>query len=497
MTDSNLDADYLPRALYRADQVRDIDRCLIQTLGIPSFDLMRNAGLAAFRALQQAWADARVLRVVCGAGNNAGDGYILAQAAREAGLDVRAHTLVPASQLKGDGLFACQAFQAAGGHIAPYSEGVLEDADVVVDALFGTGLDREVTGRYAEAIGAINRFGGGVLALDIPSGLNADTGCPMGIAVRADVTVTFIGLKQGLFTGQGLEYCGKIVFADLNVPRSALQAFAPSAMLLRSQESRLPPRPRAAHKGDFGHALVVGGDHGFTGAARLAAEAAARVGAGLVSVATRSAHAGIMNLTRPELMCHGVERTDDLKSLMQRATVLAIGPGLGQSEWAQALFEAAYQSPLPLVVDADALNLLARAPRKRENWILTPHPGEAARLLQTSSSEIQRDRYAAVRDLQGNFGGIVVLKGSGTLIRGSDDIAWVCPAGNPGMASGGMGDVLTGIITGLAAQKLSLLEAGKRGVCLHGTVGDRAARDGERGLLASDLLPLLRAYVNQ
>ncbi len=487
----------LPQALYRAAQVRSIDRFVIDTLGVPGYGLMCRAGQAAFRALQEAWPDVRSLRIVCGAGNNAGDGYILALAAQQAGLDISVHSVVSVNRLKGDALLACQSFQAAGGKLLPYSEGALDGADVVVDALLGTGLDREVTGAYAEVIRAINRFEGCVLALDIPSGLNADTGCPLGVAVRADRTVTFVGLKQGLFTGQGLEYGGKVVFADLEVPETAFRSVTPSAMLLQGWESALPARSRAAHKGDFGHVLVVGGDTGFTGAARLAAEAAARVGAGLVTIATREVHAGMMNLARPELMCHGVECAEALKEQMQRASVVAIGPGLGQSHWAHVLLEAAYESQLPLIVDADALNILARNPVRRENCILTPHPGEAARLLQTTSANIQCDRYAAVQALQHKYRGVVVLKGSGTLIHGDQNVPWVCTAGNPGMASGGMGDVLTGVMAGLVAQKLNLLEAAKLGARLHGTAGDRAAQEGERGLLASDLLPLLRYYVNR
>jgi len=234
----------------------------------------------------------------------------------------------------------------------------------------------------------------------------------------------------------------------------------------------------------------------MTGAVRLAAEAAARVGAGLLSIATRSSHAALLNLTRPEIMSHGIETAEQLEPLLNKANVIAIGPGLGKTIWARAMLEAVKNQQKPVVVDADALNLLAKTPFRFFESVLTPHPGEAARLLDTSSTEIQADRVAAVRALQRRFGNVCILKGAGTLIADPNNQVGVCTAGNPGMACGGMGDVLTGVIAGLLAQGLSTTEAANVGVCLHGKAGDRAARDGERGLLPSDLLPWLRHYAN-
>lgn len=304
--------------------------------------------------------------------------------------------------------------------------------------------------------------------------------------------------EAGLFTGEGLEYAGEVVLADLGVPPEVKRAVEPSALLLPPLVRGLPPRPRHAHKGMFGHVLVVGGDYGFSGAARMAAEAAARVGAGLVSVATRKEHASLLSVARPELMCHGVAGREEIQALLERATVVAVGPGLRRSGWAGMLLASALDSELPLVLDADGLNLLAARPTRSERWILTPHPGEAARLLGSSSAKIQQDRFAAAGELQARYGGVVVLKGSGTIIQGPQGQPRVCTAGNPGMASGGMGDILTGVIAGLLAQGLDPLEAATLGVCLHGTAGDRAARaGGERGLLASDLLEPLRQLVNQ
>ena len=496
MMNVNDSTNRLPSALYRAEQVRAMDRFAIDTLGIPGIDLMERAGKAAFRILTAQWPGIQRLAVLCGAGNNGGDGYILARLARESGLDVRACSLAPIERLRGDALTACRSWQASGGAILEYGGNRFEEVDLVVDALLGTGLDRPVSGQYAAAIEAVNRFHGPVLALDIPSGLHADTGRRLGNAVEADGTVTFIGLKQGLFTGEGPDCSGTISFSSLGVPPEVQRSEQPSALLSTRSGAVFPPRRRSAHKGHFGHVLVIGGDAGFSGAARLAAEAAARVGAGLVSVATRAAHAALINLTRPELMSHGIETAKDLDALRRRASVLAVGPGLGQSPWAVDLFEAVCKYDLPMVVDADALNLLAKMPACRNDWILTPHPGEAARLLQTGVAEIQRDRFAAVKALQARYGGVCVLKGAGSLICDEAAIT-VNITGNPGMASGGMGDVLSGIVAGLIAQGLDPADAARAAVALHGAAADRAATDGERGMLAGDLMHHLRALVNR
>lgn len=496
---SAIDKHQPPAPLYRAEQVRAMDRFAIGELGIPGSELMRRAGSAAFNALLEHWPAARTLSVVCGSGNNGGDGYVLARLAVEAGWDVRVYPLALPETLQGDALAACLEYQAAGGPLLDFVPADFEGAQVLVDGLLGTGLDREVTGLYAEVIRGMNRFDGGILALDIPSGLHADTGRTLGEAVKADLTVTFIGLKQGLFTGFGPEHCGKIVFADLDAPSSVRASQPPSAWLLPTWQTGLPRRARGAHKGNFGHVLVVGGAPGFCGAARMAAESAARIGSGLVSLATHPDHAALMNIGRPELMCHGVSTAVELRPLLARASVVAVGPGLGlgQAGWGRVLFESVLDSGLPLVVDADALNLLAIAPLKRDDWVLTPHPGEAARLLKTTSAAIQADRFAAISALREKYGGTVVLKGAGTLIMGgATPEPFVCTQGNPGMASGGMGDVLTGVITGLLAQGLDYATAAKTGVRLHGAAGDKAAEDGERGLLAGDLMPWLRKLIN-
>lgn len=496
----------LSEDLYAAADVRAIDQAAIHEFGIPGIDLMERAGAAAFAALRQRWPEARTLSAVCGGGNNGGDGYVVARLAHEQGFDVRVFPLSPPASLKGDARLALERFRDAGGAALDFIPEDFEATEILVDALFGTGLDREVTGAAAEVIRAVNRYRDrgrthrpdrrAVVALDIASGLHADSGACLGAAIRADLTVTFVALKRGLFTGDGPEQSGEVILDDLGIPPRARQGAKPSARLWTAPEPALTRRTRSAHKGLYGHVLVVGGDHGYSGAARLAGEAAARVGAGLVSVATRPEHAPVLNLTRPELMCRGVEHPFDLEPLLEQASVVAIGPGLGRSDWTRAFWAQVIDTDLPLVVDADALNLLAETPIRRGNWVLTPHPGEAARLLGVTNAAIQRDRFAAVEALQSRYGGVAVLKGAGTLVQAEGDRPTVCTAGNPGMASGGMGDVLTGVIAGLISQKLELPDAARLGVWLHAAAGDRAARDGERGLLASDLMPHLRALAN-
>jgi NAD(P)H-hydrate epimerase len=433
--------------------------------------------------------------VFCGSGNNAGDGYIIAELVLKSARSVQVVYLSSPESLTGDALLAYQYFMSAGGALTEYVNTIELGHCVIVDALFGIGLDRQVTGQYAQTIELINHSDCPVVAVDIPSGLHANTGYLMGCAVKADHTVSFVGLKQGLFTGYAAEYGGKIHYSSLDIPEYIFDQVEYSAMLLKY--AAMPRRDRCAHKGKYGHVLFIGGDVGFLGAIWLASEAALRSGAGLVSVATRKAHASLINVGRPELMCHGIENPDDLLPLLDKATVVVIGPGLGQSVWAENLLTAALKANKPLVCDADALNLVAKSDRYYDRWVLTPHPGEASRLLACSTDDIAQDRFSAVSSLQKQRGGVVVLKGAGTLISDGEDVV-VSTTGNPGMASGGMGDVLSGMIGGLIAQQMDLMSATKAAVYLHGKSADLAAqKGGEVGLLASDLMPFIRQLINQ
>jgi len=492
------DVDRLPNALYRAEQVRELDRTAIEEHGIPGAELMERAGRAAYRLLRQGWPDARVISIVCGIGNNGGDGYVVARHARTDGLEVRVLQLGDPQRLRGDALTMATRFQEAGGSIAPF-RGLPEATELIVDAVLGTGLERAVAGEWAQAIAAINRHPAPVLAIDIPSGLHSDLGRILGTAVRAEATISFIGLKQGMFTGSGPDCCGDVHFDALQVPaavyaRQILSAHRLDRTLL---DGLLARRPRSANKGSFGHVLVVGGARGYSGAARLAGEGALYTGAGLVTIATHPDHAAYLNLSRPELMCLGVEEPTELEPVLERTTVIAVGPGLGKDSWGKGLLARVLATGHPLVVDADALNLLAAAPALRGDWVLTPHPGEAARLLGTETGAVQADRFGSVRRLRDRFGGVVVLKGAGTLVLGpSHKPLEVCTGGNPGMATAGTGDVLTGMIAALVAQGLDLEDAAAAGVCLHAAAGDAAAEGGERGLLASDLLTRIRPLIN-
>ncbi|URL59283.1 NAD(P)H-hydrate dehydratase [Luteibacter flocculans] len=477
--------------LFTSAQSRAIDQRAMRELGIPGFELMTRAASAAYAMLRRRWPASRRVRVVCGGGNNGGDGYLVARDALADGLAVDLIALDPP---KGDDARrARQAFEALGGVAKPLSAwGGLAPADMMVDAIYGTGLNRAPEGEAREAIEAINAARAPVLALDVPSGLSADTGACPGVVVRATATATFIVRKRGLYTHQA-EVAGDVELHTLDLPASVLEA--PDARLLVAES--LPPRALDSHKGSNGHVLAIGGDHGTGGAIRMAAEAALRTGAGLVSVATRDQNVLAMNAARPELMPHGVDGPQTLQPMLDKASVLALGPGLGQAAWGHALWTTALDADKPTVLDADGLNLLHSEPRALPTkTVLTPHPGEAARLLGMSTADVQADRFAAARALAARFHATVVLKGNGSLIASAEGEVSVCPWGNPGMASGGMGDTLTGIIAGLLAQGCEPYHAACLGVGLHARAADVAAQDGQRGLLAGDLLIPLRHLVN-
>ncbi len=488
----------LPAALYTAEQVRELDRRAIQAHGIPGRALMERAGAEAFTALRRRWPRARRIAVLCGGGNNGGDGYVLARLAHQAGFDVALGWLVDPRRLRGDAAAVAETARAAGVVMEPLAAGQLPGREVLVDALLGTGAHGEVRASWREAIELVNAGHAGRFAIDIPSGLHPDTGAVLGEAVRADLTVTFIGMKQGLLTGAGPDRCGELKFAGLGVPQEIYAGLSPSSRLLSAASMRrlLPRRRRDAHKGDFGHVLVVGGGPGMPGAVRMCSEAAARVGAGLVTVATHPQNLPAVAAGRPECMLHGVSAASDIEPALRRASVVAVGPGLGRDPWARQLLDQVLARDLPMVVDADALNLLAEAPRKRARWVLTPHPGEAGRLLGESTPMVQVDRFDAAARLVQRYGGALVLKGAGTLVCAEDVPPAVCREGNPGMAAGGMGDVLSGVIAGLLAQGMAPADAARSGVWLHARAGDLAAAQGERGTLAGDLMAHLRRLVN-
>jgi NAD(P)H-hydrate epimerase len=484
--------------LYTAGQVQRLDACAIGDHGIAGYELMKRAGRAVFDAARARFPGAGHWLVLCGAGNNGGDGYVVARLASEHGIEVTLCGLREVGALSGDAATAARDYLESGGEVLAWPQGDLEGFDLVVDALLGTGLDRETGGRYRDAIDFANQAGVPIVAVDIPSGLHADTGSRMGSTICAALTVSFIGQKRGLFTADGPDQRGELVFEVLGTPPGIHRVIENCGSLIDEKliAEWLGRRARNSHKGSFGHVLVVGGNQGMGGAVRLAGEATLRSGAGLVSVATHPVHAGMLNLSRPELMVSAVAEPQQLQPQMARATVLAAGPGMAQDRWAQQLLQACLDSALPLVVDADGLNLLAQSTARRTDWILTPHPAEAARLLGSDTAAVQADRVGAAQSLARDYSAVVVLKGCGTVVAAPEGAYSICAAGNPGMATGGSGDVLTGVIAGLLAQGLEPWIAGQLGVVAHAAAGDRAAAGGERGLLASDIARELPRVLN-
>ena len=491
----------LPTQLYTADQVKTLDALAIEQLSITGYELMERAAAAAWKRCRQQWPSASGIHVFCGAGNNAGDGYVLARLAKADGKKVRVTVLVDIEQLSGEARRAADDWLACGGQMHAFDGSRLPtDDDVVIDALIGTGLTRDVEGDWRQVISWINqRHGEAVLSLDIPSGLCGNSGAVRGVAVRATSTVCFVGLKLGLCTGSAADFRGGLIFEDLGI--GELQgAPKPAArrLLIDDYCHLLAPRKPSNHKGMHGHLMLLGGFQGMSGAILLSGEAALRSGTGLVSVATWPGHSNQLNLGRPELMVRGVLDSEELIEVSGRATVAAIGPGLGREAWSRQLFEAAVLLDMPKVLDADALFHLAEHPSKDDRRVLTPHPGEAAKLLGCTSLEVQKDRVHAVKNIQQMYGGVVLLKGSGTMIATPQGDLYVCTDGNPGMAVGGMGDILTGLIASLIAQGISLREATCLGVLLHARSADEVAgHHGTRGLLPSDLFPVLRRMVNE
>lgn len=487
-------------ALYDVDALRVLEARGTEICGDgDGFVLMARAGEAAWRCVLTHWPQAKRIVIACGPGNNGGDGHVLARHAHTSGCDVCVLRLPGHAPVSPLAKHACDEYIASGGRIVE-SQDALANADLIVDALFGIGLARAPDTATSALINAINAQQAPVLALDVPSGIDARNGNVPGVAINALRTLQFIARHRGLCTGAALEHVGELELATLDMPAPLFDGVevGANALAVDALKAMLPLRARNSHKGRNGHVLCIGGDHGGGGAILLAAEAALRCGAGLVSVATRSEHIPALLSHRPEVMAHAVASAGDLQALLGRASVVAIGPGLGKSEWGRGLFAAVMACEKPRVLDADALNLLAQAPcMLHSSNVLTPHPGEAARLLGCDAREIQRDRFAAAKTLCERFGAQVVLKGAGTIIASPGGTPVVIQAGNPGMAVGGMGDLLTGCIAALLAQGLSPPDAATAGALLHAAAGDAAAgEDGERGLLPSDLLPWLHRLAN-
>jgi NAD(P)H-hydrate epimerase len=491
--------------LMGAESMRALDRHAIDDLGVPGELLMENAGAAVTRAVLAARPPGGSVVVVCGGGNNGGDGWVVARRLHGLGVPVRVATVGDPGKLRGDAAANRERALAAGVAVAPVDEG-LPAADLVVDAIFGTGLSRDVEGGAARAIGAIQAASetAVVVAVDLPSGICADTGRVLGVAVEADVTVTLGAPKLGLALEPGRSLAGEVVVARIGIPAEA-PGVAADAVLWTAAAAGLclPERPEGGHKGRFGHVLVVAGSEGKTGAAALAAEGAARAGAGLVTVACPAGLNDILEVKCTEAMTVPVADTPErafasgaaarIVALAAERDVVALGPGVGTGEetvkCVQAVVEA---TDRPLVLDADGLNCLAGQPERlrarRGATILTPHPGEAARWLDVGPGEVNADRVGAARRLADATGAVVLLKGAGTVVAAPDGATIVNPTGGPTLGTGGTGDVLTGLCAGLLAQGLGVADAAALAAFVHGAAGDRlAATRGESGVLAGEI----------
>jgi NAD(P)H-hydrate epimerase len=499
-----------------AEIMRRLDERAIREIGVPGVVLMENAGRGTARAIAEKFPEALRGRVVvlAGRGNNGGDGFVVARVLRDQGAAVEVFLLAQLDDVTGDARVFLNAARACGVPVREFpdrdrlpDEFRLDDADLIVDALLGTGLSKEATGAVAEAIARVNASDAWVVAVDLPSGLSADTGRPLGDAVRADLTVTFGLMKLAHVTYPGLDCCGEVVLVDIGIPARVVDEAGIPFTLVEDADVTLPlvrARDARAHKGTFGHLLVLAGSRGFTGAGVLATRAAARMGAGLVtlgcprgiatSVESRLLDAMTLPLPETDAGVFAESAAASALGALESRTALAIGPGMTIDHAAARFVRAVLaKSAVPAVVDADALNALAghlgTLRDRKAPTILTPHPGEAARLLGCSSADVQDDRIGGATRLAIDTGAIVVLKGARTVTATPDDRVFINPTGNPGLASGGTGDVLTGMIGGLLAQREDPLWCALAGVYLHGLAADRAAiRTGERALVAGDVL---------
>ena len=486
-----------PLSAYRVATIQQHEHDLFTHAGVDPYALMCQAGLAVFTRLRARWPKAQSLAIAVGPGQNGGDGLVIAKAAIEQGMRVQLVSYKAPITFTKAAAKAWQALeQTAAEHNQPNVTQIVAErsevprlvaaSDVLVDAVFGIGLDRPFEGASADFFAglqqAVTAHDVPVLAVDLPSGLHADTGRVNAHTLVADETVTFLGLKPGLLTGVGRAFSGEVHLAELGQPPAA----AADIHVLNAVVSR-PSKPTDGHKGRFGTVVVLAGNQGMSGAARLAAEAALRCGAGKVIVATHPGHAAMLNLNRPELMVYPVDDSRDVLKLLAQADALVIGPGLGRDRWTHTVWRALRHFEGPVVVDADGLHRLGPRSLQDNPSVITPHSGEAAAMLDCTAVEIEYDRIAAVRKLAEQYRSVAVLKGAGSLIADAEHLA-LCARGTPALATPGSGDVLSGLIGALLAGGLEPLPAAEQGVLLHAVAGEICAQhQGEWGVLASDL----------
>jgi hydroxyethylthiazole kinase-like uncharacterized protein yjeF len=505
--------------LVTSAEMQAMDRLTIESFGLPGRILMENAGREAARLFLSHFSEAarRGAGVLAGPGNNGGDGHVMARCLAQKGYPVAVYLLSPASKVKGDAAANLKLLAPLGVPVVEVANEAalaahqqeMQSAAVWIDAVFGTGLNSEVKGLFHTAIEFINQLNRPVFAVDIPSGLSADTGQPCGVCIRAQVTATFAFPKLGQVLFPGADYCGELEVVDIGIPPHIVDSVRPRQFLISAKDIRsyLPRRPADTHKGRTGHLLVVAGSPGKTGAAAMTAMSALRAGAGLVTLGIAQSLHPVMETIMLEAMTAplpdsgtgilGPSTCETLLALAQGKSCLAIGPGLGLApETAEMVRNLIRSSPVPIVIDADGLNHLAghldMLKRLSVPAVLTPHPGEMARLLGTTATAVQRDRIGCARDLAATCKVHVVLKGARTVVAHPDGGVHVNPTGNAGMASGGMGDVLTGAIAGLITQGIRPELAARAAVYLHGAAGDSLSRTaGPWGYLAGEVMNAL------
>ena len=493
--------------LFSTEQVRAIDARLISEGFASGFDLMERAGQQAFEVIESMIKGHAYVVILCGTGNNGGDGWIIGREAIRAGFSPQVFLIGDEAKITGDSRRALDSFRSEGGRIGDATElrqFIFSEDTLVIDAVIGSGFAGDLRAEHIDLATRLNESRSHVVAIDCPTGLDADTGMPKPVAVKAVLTLTFIAYRQGFFTGESADYTGAIQLCDLGVPESVLadvpngaKKISPGAGMRHSLK-----RKNNFHKGLGGHVLVVGGNSGLGGAAILAAEAALRIGAGKVTLASRASTVCAANARCPALMAITIDDPQQLNALCEEATVILVGPGLGQCDWARNCLKQVLASRSSLVIDADALNLIAQGNGNllgREGWpVITPHPGEAARLLGITTAEIGRDRFAAVRSLAKFANGTALLKGAGTLVASDQakGVVGVCTSGNPYMATAGSGDVLSGLIAGLAAQGLSPVLATELAVYLHASAADEWVAAHGRCLIATDIIDALPRAMN-
>ena len=494
---------------------REIDRRTIEEFGVPGVVLMENAGRAVASLILGEYPSAKRIAVICGAGNNAGDGFVIARHLISSGKDVSIHIAERKERYRGDAKTNLDSLLEIGSEVRELGGKLprIKDVDVIVDAIFGTGLDRDVGGFYEKLIKFINRQSARRVCVDIPSGLDADTGRPLGIAVMADVTVTFTPAKLGMCIYPGVDYAGKLCVADITIPRLLWEDLPLELLTFQKCRGLIKKRAADSHKGTYGHLLVLAGSPGKSGAAVLCAEAALRAGSGLVTLGVPNSISPAVEEKTTEVMSVSLKDSKDgtfhpdaheevLRELDGKKTALAIGPGISTSKSAEKFLEKVItQCEVPITLDADALNIISKTPdilkKTKVPAVITPHPGEMARLCGVRTKQVQDDRIGTSTRFSEKYGCYVVLKGARTVVTTPGGEVFINPTGNSAMATAGTGDVLTGIIGGLAAQGYDSLQSCLLGVFLHGHAADLLLEEtGTAGFTASEISRKIPASIN-